>query len=699
MKDPVSFNHFLLTHQELELLKLFDGQRSEQEILFQFQTRLSTDRLTIEQVNKFGSRLLGDQLATVDELGFGEHLWATERIRKKRNLQNQILSPLVIRLRGLNPTPILNTIKWFEQFFFHPATVLANLTVCLFIFLFAFGNFDALSHKFPVIQQFLSAQNLVALIIVMSVVKIAHELGHALACRSCGGECNEIGVIFLAFIPTLYCNVTDAWTFPDRWKRLLVSFGGIYIEITIASAAAILWILTPQGNFNAMMFNVMLLCSLNTILINGNPLLRYDGYYLLSDFTEQPNLRITANQSLGNFVRSFFYVATPHSKSVPKWILPYAILSTIYRCFVMASIGLMIYWFFKGLELRIIGQLLVIFLLSSPFIILLKQVLMNRRLRSPKRIRKLSFLKSGLSIFSISILTAAFFYLPLPNSLSCNFTVQAKSSNPIFSPSAGKLIYISRAYEAVEQGQPIAIIENLQLNQQIREHESKLARAEIFLAELRVRVSENQAIASKILILEKDIISLQQELELLIIKQAKLTITAPSSGIIVPAERISKAISKNFMPTSALGSMSDPRNYGAQVARGDKLLTLEPANDSQLVLYVGERNIDLVTAGQDVRLVFTQQSGTVVDGKVTNIYEVDVDTNSQEIVSTGLETYLDSAGIIRSTQTPYRVIATAEHIPPHAYTGSSGRARIYTKPKTLASKLKYSIQHLVSFNL
>ena len=91
------------------------------------------------------------------------------------------------------------------------------------------------------------------------------------------------------------------------------------------------------------------------------------------------------------------------------------------------------------------------------------------------------------------------------------------------------MIYISRAYEAVEQGQPIAIIENLQLNQQIREHESKLARAEIFLAELRVRVSENQAIASKILILEKDIISLQQELELLIIKQAKLTMSIVSS--------------------------------------------------------------------------------------------------------------------------------------------------------------------------
>ena len=134
--------------------------------------------------------------------------------------------------------------------------------------IFLIGRFDELVYRLPTISQLLSTQSIVGLVVTLSLVKILHELGHALACRRCGGDCFEIGVILLAFIPTLYCNVTDAWTFPEKWKRLLVSYAGIHIELWLACLAAIGWFLTEPGLVNAILFNVMLLCSLNTLLIN-----------------------------------------------------------------------------------------------------------------------------------------------------------------------------------------------------------------------------------------------------------------------------------------------------------------------------------------------------------------------------------------------------------------------------------------------
>ena len=211
------------------------------------------------------------------------------------------------------------------------------------VLIFALGNLDQLAHRIPTISQFLSTQSLISLVVLLSVIKILHEFGHAMACRRCGGECFEIGLILLAFIPTLYCNVTDAWTFPERWKRLLVSFGGIYIEIILATIALIIWMLTGSGFLNAMMFNVFLLCSVNTVLVNGNPLLRYDGYYLLSDLMEQPNLSQKSKEALHYHWVSWFWV--PKTTLSIFQIGFYTILSFHFCIVGLSLVRLSSYWF------------------------------------------------------------------------------------------------------------------------------------------------------------------------------------------------------------------------------------------------------------------------------------------------------------------------------------------------------------------
>ena len=210
VKDPISFNHFLFTDPEYQLLKLFDGNRSENEIQLAVAREIRHQIFDGRTDSSVRQSLIRDKLVSVDELGYGSSLYQDELAAKKLRWQSLVLSPLVIRFRGVNPRFILDGLSWFGWILFHPAIVVAMMCAALLVLAYMLGHFDELAYRVPAISQLLSAQGIMGIVVTISVVKILHELGHAMACQRCGGECFEIGVILLAFIPTLYCNVSSA---------------------------------------------------------------------------------------------------------------------------------------------------------------------------------------------------------------------------------------------------------------------------------------------------------------------------------------------------------------------------------------------------------------------------------------------------------------------------------------------------------
>jgi putative peptide zinc metalloprotease protein len=132
----------------------------------------------------------------------------------------------------------------------------------------------------------------------MGLVKICHEFGHGLSCKKFGGECHEMGLMFLVFTPCLYCNVSDSWMLPNKWQRVFIGAAGMYVELILASIATFLWWFSEDGMFNFLCLSVMFICSVSTVVFNGNPLLRFDGYYILMDILEIPNLRQKATEIL-----------------------------------------------------------------------------------------------------------------------------------------------------------------------------------------------------------------------------------------------------------------------------------------------------------------------------------------------------------------------------------------------------------------
>ena len=113
---------------------------------------------------------------------------------------------------------------------------------------------------------------MLAIATALLVVKVLHEFGHALACRSIDRDCHEMGVLLLAFVPCLYCNVSDVWMEPNRWKRMMVSAAGVYVEMMIAAICVPMWLFSSEGSLRVFWFAMVTICTVNTLLINGNPL-------------------------------------------------------------------------------------------------------------------------------------------------------------------------------------------------------------------------------------------------------------------------------------------------------------------------------------------------------------------------------------------------------------------------------------------
>ena len=215
----------------------------------------------------------------------------------------------------------------------------------------------------------------------------------------------------------MYCNVTDAWTLADKWKRIIISFAGIFVELVIAAAATFVWWYTPQYPVvNNIALCVMVLCSVSTVVFNANPLMKFDGYYILADWLEVPNLREKSNKYLNNLflAKSLGVEVPPEPYMVPwrKWLFVfYAIFSWIYRWVVMFGI----LWFlsdFMGPKLKVLSQILAVVCLLSMFIWPAYRVVKNVRQRG--RLPDMKAKRVYVTLAIVGGLLAAVFLVPLP---------------------------------------------------------------------------------------------------------------------------------------------------------------------------------------------------------------------------------------------------------------------------------------------
>ena len=196
-------------------------------------------------------------------------------------------------------------------------------------------------------DRILAADNLVPLALVYLVLKALHEFGHGFAVKAFGGAVHEFGVMILVFAPLPYVDASAASGFRSKWRRALVGAAGMIVEVFFAALALFVWLAVEPGLVRALAFDAMVVAGVSTVVFNGNPLLRYDGYYILADLLEIPNLAQRATRYWGYLIDRYVFrtdglkdfVATDGERI---WFLLYAPAAFLYRQVVMLTIAVFI---------------------------------------------------------------------------------------------------------------------------------------------------------------------------------------------------------------------------------------------------------------------------------------------------------------------------------------------------------------------
>lgn len=314
-------------------------------------------------------------------------------------------------------------------------------------------------------QGLLSLGNLPWLYVCLALMKLIHEVAHAFVCKRYGGEVRTFGVMFLLFTPLPYMDASSAWAFTNRWHRIYVGFAGMAVELFLAALGALVWAGTGPGLVNSLAFNVMVIGSVSSFLFNGNPLLRFDAYYMLSDFAEIPNL-YQKGQNQWKYLLDRYILGTRQAHSPANsrrewhWLTIYGLLSFIYLLVVMVGITLILLdmWFPVGV------LALGMTLFSRVFLPAKKLVShLAGATTQPSRARAVG---TVLGLLVLCWLLA--WYVPLPHSIKAQGLLEAQNSTVVYAATEGELIERrSRNGEQVGAGAVLAVMRNRDLELEI----------------------------------------------------------------------------------------------------------------------------------------------------------------------------------------------------------------------------------------
>ena len=339
--DPVSNNFFRLNPVAHHLVGLFDGKRSVDEVW-----RLTLDRHgdmapTQNEVIGLLGQLNESNLLRIDMPPDAEPLLKRHRKRQMKHWGGQAMSILFIRIPLFNPERLLT---WLYPFF---RIFLSSVGLIAWAVWIGFVTVQFLPHLREFIgdaQSVLAPTNWAWMGVLFVGTKIFHELGHGLVCKRFGGIVPEVGIMMLVLFPVPFVDATSSWNFSSKWRRLLVGAAGMIFELAIAGIGVLVWLHAEPGSLpRQLSYNVVFMASVSTILFNANPLLKFDGYYMLSDLIEIPNLQDRAKRHLQWLVQRYVYgmsnahpVTTRFSEKV--MLVVYGIASQIYKVFVLFGI-------------------------------------------------------------------------------------------------------------------------------------------------------------------------------------------------------------------------------------------------------------------------------------------------------------------------------------------------------------------------
>ncbi len=450
IQDHHSGRYHRITPQANFIVSMMNGRRTVGELWEAACERFDDEPPTQSETIRLLSQLHAADLIATDMPNIGE-IGERHSKQERQTMMSRIRNPMALRMPIFDPDAFLERTLWLVRPLFTWVGFILWAALALTGLVLMVLNWPLLTENFS--DRVLAAENIVLLILAFPVLKAAHELGHAYATKVWGGEVHEIGIMLLVFMPVPYVDASASAAFASKWRRAVVGGAGIMVELAVASAALIFWLNAESGLATAFAFNLMMIGGVSTLLFNGNPLLRFDGYFVFSDLIEIPGLGQRAN-------KYFWYLAQRYilrikeaenpvrARGEAKWLFCYAVAAFIYRLFIAFVIAL-----FIASKFFVIGILLAIWALSNTFLKPLWNGL-KFLFTTPRLQGRRQGVLVGLGAV-LAMVIGAFFLVPLPYATTAHGMVWLDRGAIVRAGTTGFVSDIPRNNTPVATGEPV----------------------------------------------------------------------------------------------------------------------------------------------------------------------------------------------------------------------------------------------------
>lgn len=446
-----------------------------------------------------------------------------ERQQKKRQQHKLqfIRSPYAWKIPLFNPDSLLTRLQPLGKILTSPAMGIIWLTCVTYGLLLAMRNWPQLtSSQF---NELFSGSNLILLWLTYPALKVFHELGHGLFTKAWGGRVHEFGVVFIVGTPFPYVDATAATGFNSKKQRMMVGAAGMAVELFFAAVAMILWVDAEPGIYKNVLFNIILIGSVSTLFFNGNPLMRFDGYHILCDALDQPNLATRAQLQLSYLVKRFAYgvdLSLSPTKTTGEAIglTSYALAAIVYRLSVLLTIVTVVVSR-APLPGLLLGIWLLLFQLLLPLAKNLTYLFFNKELQHSR--------KRAIAISFTALFTVATFvlFVPLPDTTRAEGVLWLPENARVRAPVSGLVTQqVVADGQHITAGQSLLQLTNLDIT-------AELLQKQATLREYQARYQQAWSLdRAQIQMFEEDIKAITAEIEFLQERVNNLIVRSPASG-------------------------------------------------------------------------------------------------------------------------------------------------------------------------
>lgn len=480
LEDPFSNQFFRLRPAAYEFVSRLRPDRTVDEVWKECVERFPDEVPGQESVIQLLSQLYHSNLLQYDLAADSAQLFERYSKRKQRETRARLLQIMFMRFPLLDPDRFLVRTLPFVGRFIGIVGALLWLGVVGMGVKVVIDNFSALKDQS---QSVLAPDNLFLLYGGLIIIKTLHEFGHAYFCRKFGGEVHAMGVMLLIFTPIPYMDATSSWGFRSRWKRVLVGAAGMIVEVFFAAIAALIWARTGEGAVHTLAYNIMFIASVSTLLFNINPLLRFDGYYILSDLLDIPNLHQRSGRHLKHLVEHFAF-GVKNSESPARTqkeasvLTVFGIAAGIYRIIVFATILL-----FVADQFLLLGLIMVVICLISWIIVPIGKLI--KYLSSSPKLERCRVRANLVVVAFVAAILVVLQIIPFSNHFRAPGVLESTQWSQVTLDASGDVAEVlARPGELVKAGQPLIRLTNRQL-----ELELERARSQYREIEARIRAA------------------------------------------------------------------------------------------------------------------------------------------------------------------------------------------------------------------